>query len=460
MSIRLRLTLLYSGILALTLIAFSVTLYGIVARVTFLNAQNELVDEARRLADPRSPWGGRGREGAPRFASAETFAQRRGPDGSVIERSSNLGDTTLPLSAEGFQAVQGGRAWVESADIGGQTVLVYSQPMPGPGGRGGGILQVARGINTADGPLGALQRFLFGGTALATLLAFGAGWWLAGAALRPINRITQTAQAIGAERDFGRRVAYQGPNDELGRLATTFNSMLEQLQAAYHQTEQSLHAQRRFVADASHELRTPLTTIRGNLGLLQHDPPIAEDDRVAVVSDMVEETERLMRLVQGLLVLARADAGQTVHREPTLVKPVVEEAVRQAQVLATDRALAADPLPDVAVNANRDMLKQTLLILLDNAVQYTPPGGAVTIATTQANGHVSIAVHDTGPGIPPEALPQIFTRFYRGDAARSGNGAGLGLSIAKSLIEAYNGTLTVASQVGQGSTFTITLPAT
>jgi signal transduction histidine kinase len=136
---------------------------------------------------------------------------------------------------------------------------------------------------------------------------------LAGAALRPIQHITETAQAIGAERDFGRRVEYAGPRDEVNWLARTFNAMLGELQGAYRQMEDSLQAQRRFAADASHELRTPLTTIRGNLGLLQREPPIAPEDRVAAINDMVDETERLMRLVNSLLLLARADAHQPLR---------------------------------------------------------------------------------------------------------------------------------------------------
>ena len=474
MSIRLRLTLLYSSILALTLVIFSLALYTILRQVVYNSLANDLVEDARTLVDARTALEGRagssdshanpaarppwyGRRPAPRFGAPETFGQIINLDGSVVFASTNLEGVELPLSSQGWEAVKGGRAWREAVVVESQPLYIYSTPLISQG-RITSVVQVARPAVEQEGALGVLRGLLTLGTILATLTAFGVGWVLAGAALRPINRLTQTARAIGAERNFDRRVEHSGPNDELGRLATTFNQMLSELQTAFHQTQQSLLAQRRFVADASHELRTPLTTIRGNLGLLQRRPPINTDDREAVLSDSVEETERLMRLVQSLLTLARADAGQAVRTEPVAVQPTVEDVVRQTQRLAPDHRVTAESIPDLVVLAERDMLKQTLLILLDNAVKFTPVGGAITVSAVAQGPNVAITVRDTGIGIAPDALPHIFTRFYRTDTARTGDGAGLGLSIAQSLVEAYHGTISVASQVGQGSAFTISLP--
>jgi two-component system, OmpR family, sensor kinase len=241
-------------------------------------------------------------------------------------------------------------------------------------------------------------------------------------------------------------------------LATTFNQMLGALQAAYRRTEESLQAQRRFVADASHELRTPLTTIRGNLGLLERTPPISRADQQAVIADLVSESDRLIRLVNALLALARVDAGQTVRHEPVSIKPVLDDLYRQTQVLGTDKTIEYQPPPEVAVVANADNLKQILLILLDNALKYTPSGGTITLTTSATDRQVAIHVGDTGVGIAPDVVPHIFTRFYRADTSRTGDSAGLGLAIAKSLVEAHQGTITVESQPGQGSTFTVTLP--
>ncbi len=459
MSIRLRLTLLYSTILVSTLVLFSVTTYVTVSRILLDFQQNALVEEATQILAQgvftftviETPRG--------RIAVPETYVQVRTLDGEVADKSPNLGGFTLPLSDEGLQRLRSGEAksWTEAVSTGDGRLLVYSKPFRFPG-QSAGILQVARSLAEQDRALGALKWALTVGAGLATIAAFGIGWGLAGLSLRPINRITQTAQEIGAQRDFSRRVQYSGPSDEIGSLATTFNTMLTELQAAYRQVEQSLQAQQRFVADASHELRTPLTTIRGNVALLRRNPPISEEDRVAVLQDVAEEIERMIRLVNGLLLLARTDAGLPLRTEPVPVRPLVDEVCRQALVLADGRALSWDDQTSTAVLADRDALKQVLLILLDNAIKYTPEGGRITVTSASHDGQVAISVHDTGVGIDPAALPHIFERFYRGDASRSGQNTGLGLAIAKSLIEAQKGMITVQSEPGRGSVFTVVLP--
>lgn len=466
MSIRLRLTLLYSFILALTLVVFSLVLYTLQAQVLYNALSNELMEDARSLVDMRGQdvrgsgvrglWNGH--KGKPPFAGPAALGQMLTLDGTLVFASTDLEGIQLPLSEAGWDAVKGGRAWREAATVESEHLYIYSTPILFQG-RVTGVAQVARATTEQEASLAALRQLLIMGTILATLTAFGIGWAISGAALRPINRLTLTAQAIGAERDFGRRVEHTGPQDELGRLATTFNQMLSELQVAFHQIEHSLQTQRRFVADASHELRTPLTTIRGNLGLLQRDPPIITEDREAVLSDSVEETERLMRLVQGLLTLARADTGQALKTEPVAVQATIDDVVRQTQRMAPEHKVMADNVADLVVRAERDTLKQVLLILLDNAVKYTPVGGRITVSAEGTATTVVIRVRDTGVGIPASALPNIFTRFWRADSQRTGGGAGLGLSIAKSLVEAYHGSISVDSVVGQGSVFTVTLPA-
>jgi two-component system OmpR family sensor kinase len=290
------------------------------------------------------------------------------------------------------------------------------------------------------------------------VIAFAAGWILSGLVLRPVNRITQTAQAIGAERDLSRRVQYTGPNDEIGQLATTFNTMLTELQAAYRQQQQ-------FVADVSHELRTPLTTLRGNLALLRRQPSISSEDREDILGDMVDESDRLIRLVNDLLMLVRAGVGRQLRSEPIQVKPLVEEVARQTQLLDPGRIIACDSLPDVAVAGDQDALKQVLLILMDNALKHTT--GPITISTAVADAKgsrnpsdpsVAISIRDSGPGISPEVLCHLFERFYRGEDARETSGLGLGLPIAKALVEAQDGRLTIDSQVDRGSVVTVILP--
>lgn len=466
MSIRLRLTIWYSAILALTLIAFGFALYFTLSRVSLSVVKDALEIEARRLIDTKSVY-----VAADEFkvqytytfpgklAARETYVQTRTFDqgNARVTGKVNLGQATLPLSSTCEEAVRQGYSKAEVVEIDGQRLLVYNKPFA-PYGQVFGVVQVARTLADHDQALEQLRRLLLIGGSVVTVIAFGVGWMLAGVALRPIDRITQTAQAIGTERDFGRRVRHTGPLDEVGRLATTFNSMLSTLQAAYTQEAHALQAQRRFVADASHELRTPLTTIRGNIGLLQRDPPISPDDQIAVLTDMADESERMSRLVNDLLALARADAGRPLRSETVPVRPLIEELCRKAKLLAPQRPIICEPLPDVAVRGDVDAVKQGLLILLDNALKFTPPTGRIDLITIPGDDQVAISVRDTGPGIPTDQLPHIFERFYRGDTARSGGGAGLGLAIAKSLVEAQRGTISVESSPGVGSTFTITLP--
>ena len=492
MSIRLRLTLLYSVILALTLASFSGMLYGWQWRSVRSREEGLLANAARRMAGvrrlgdqeagerwpeerwPEERWPEE--RGLPpvlpfpeelpnrEFGAWTMYVQIIDLEGEPVLRSENLGEAVLPLSDAGQNAVRNGDPWVESAVVEDEHLLIHSEPVITEG-QVIEAVQIARSLTDQDQYLNTLGRNLLAGSGIVTVGAFGIGWLLSGLVLRPIHRITQTAQAIGAERDLSRRVQYTGPNDEVGQLATTFNAMLAELQAAYHQVEQALQQQRQFVADVSHELRTPLTTLRGNLGLLRREPSISTEDREDILDDMVGESDRLIRLVSDLLTLARAEARRLLQSEPIEVKPLIEDVGRQARLLDPGRTITCDGLLDVAVLGDQDALKQVLLILMDNALKHTAGPVTVTTATTDpkdsrnpSGPNVAISIQDAGPGITPEALPRIFERFYRGEEARVKSGVGLGLPIAKALVEAQNGTLTIESQVGQGSIATITLP--
>ena len=467
MSIRLRLTLLYSAILALTLFGFSAILYGSQSQSLLTQEKQRLAEMASRIAERRLPtkrqfddlkfpWPPKD-ENAPDhiFGMPLTYTQLLSLEGEVVDRSENLEEVVLPLSDAGWQAVQSGESWVETASVEGERLLIYSTPVIAED-QITEVVQVARSLADQDQYLSTLRRNLLISSGVAILIAFGAGWILSGLVLRPVNRITQTAQAIGAERNLGRRVQYTGPHDEVGRLAMTFNAMLAELQTAYQQLEQALEMQRRFVADVSHELRTPLTTLHGNVELLRRQPPISAGDRTEVLSDMASESQRLIRLVNDLLTLARADARRRLPSEPVRIKPIIEEVCRQAKSLDPARTITCEPLLDMAVLGEADALKQVLLILLDNALKHTD--ATITVTTQAIDQRVAVSVHDTGPGIEPEMLPHIFERFYRGKTTRGESGTGLGLAIAKALVEAQNGAIAVESQVGQGSIFTVTLP--
>jgi len=478
MSIRLRLTLLYSVILALTLVLFSATLYAIQSQSTLNDHKRDLAATADRmargLAMARFGQGipERGPDAGAPDAPADASGQPTGQgfrlrdtvrylyaDGTVAEFPINDQEMTLPLDSAGLQALQQGQAWSEIARVEGVRWLVYNQPVI-RGGQVIGIVQVARSLADRDRSLEALAGTLAIGSLVTILAAFGIGWVLAGFTLRPIHRITQTAQDIGAERDLSKRVEYVGPNDEVGQLAATFNTMLVRLEEAYQEVAHSLEMQRGFVADVSHELRTPLTTIRGNLGLLSRDRPVSAEERSDIMNDMVDESDRLIRLVNNLLTLARADAGRHMQREPVEVKPLIEDVCAQACLLAPkgtpERAIVCDNLSEATVNADRDALRQVLLILLDNAIKHA--AGPISVTSDVRDCQVTITVRDAGPGINAETKAHIFDRFYRGCAARQSPGFGLGLPIAKALVDAQDGTITVESQVGQGSEFRVSLP--
>jgi signal transduction histidine kinase len=468
LSIRLRLTLLYTAILALTVIAFSAVVYATQEQSAFAGIKADLERQASffvssggkpepRPFEPRGDIGSAAtRSSLPSGTLPGRWTQTRSLTGEVTGQTLDLSGVTLPLSDAGMAAVRDGAGWYETVTVQEEPLLIYSQQYSRADGATG-IVQTAFPVGQPQLYLATLRLLLLGGSSLAILAALGLGWALAGAALRPIQRITQTAQAIGAERNFSRRVAHRGPTDEVGQLARTFNAMLTELESGYHQLEDALSSQRRFVADASHELRTPLTTVRGNIELLHREPQVAAEERAEILADTTEEVDRLIRLVNQLLALARADAGQTLRSDPIPVAALLQDVCRQARLLDARTEIRCEAPAETLVQADRDALKQVLLILLDNAVAHTPAGTPVTLAASVVEDRVILSVRDCGPGIAAEMLPHIFERFYRGETSRTGGGAGLGLAIAKELVEAQGGALTVESQAGQGSVFTVTM---
>lgn len=471
MSIRLRLTLLYTLILALTLVVFGAALYTIQAQ----DSLNALQRDLRRSGETLTRSLGMYLNPVPLMQSGpppprpqqtltgeQTFKDLREREiarvldiqGNFVASPPGGAEEALPLSAAGLQALQNRQEWWEDTTVTGEHLLIYNRPVI-VDDEVQYIAQVARPLTERDRALATLSRTLVVAGLLTIVAAFGIGWVLAGVTLRPIHHITRTAQAIGRESDFTRRVNYTGPNDEIGQLATTFNTMLSQLQEAYQRVSQALSLQRRFVADVSHELRTPLTTVRGNLALLRRDPPLPAEEQTDILTDLVEESDRLIRLVNNLLILARADAGHNLAREPIPLAPVVAEVCRQARHLDQQREIA-EAIPDVTVLGDRDALKQVLLILLDNALKHSQ--GTITITAEAVGTQVALRVRDHGPGIAPEVLEHVFDRFYRGPVDATIPGFGLGLSIAKSLVESLEGTIGIESQPGSGCTVQVRLP--
>jgi len=295
---------------------------------------------------------------------------------------------------------------------------------------------------------------LLGGGVLGILLAGTIGWLIARRRLRPIEEISETAQAIALSRGFSRRLKERGTRDEVGRLTATFNEMLDSLEEAYS-------AQRRFVADASHELRSPLTSIRSNIEILQRTLDAPAEDRAEALADVASEVDRLNKLTSELLLLARADAGRGMEMSRVALHDLVRDVHKQLQPSVKGVTFELGPIQQAEVQGNHSWLKQLLLILADNALKYTPNGGSVRVELERESDTAVLKVQDSGIGIPQSDLPHIFDRFYRADKARARNesGAGLGLSIAQWITREHSGEIEVHSEVGQGTTIAVRVPA-
>jgi two-component system, OmpR family, sensor kinase len=291
--------------------------------------------------------------------------------------------------------------------------------------------------------------FVLALVAVATGAAGGSA--IAGSALRPIARMSETAAEIARSRDFSRRVRVEGDDeDELVQLGITFDEMLASLQDAYQQ-------QQRFVGDVSHELRTPLTTIRGNAELLAAGEMHPAEQQLAIVQ-IRRETERLSRLVDELLVLARADSVEAFAARSVQLDEVLMETFADLQVVA-GRRLHVNSIDAVTVNGERDRLKQLVLVLLDNALRYAPTG-TVDVSIADDGTEAVLRVEDDGIGIALSEVPHVFERFYRGEAARrlDASGSGLGLPIARWIVERHGGQIRIESRSSHGTLVTVRLP--
>lgn len=319
----------------------------------------------------------------------------------------------------------------------------------------GRVLVAAAPLGPIDDSVRLFGRLMLLMAVLGTGLSFGLGWLLASRALRPVTAIRETATAIARSRELSRRVAVPHHADELSRLATTFNLMLGSL-------EEADAAQQRFVSDASHELRAPLTAVQANLELLRRHPQMPADERAQAVEEAFAEATRMTRLVADLLALARADAGLPLRRTDMELDRTVLDVLNEARHLTRGQSLGVGSLEPVSMSGDPYRIHQLLLILLDNAIRYTPATGHVIVDLHQHAGRATITIRDSGLGIPPDALPHVFERFYRGDRARvrDPGGTGLGLSIARWIAEQHGGTLKLESELGRGTVALIELPVT
>jgi two-component system, OmpR family, sensor histidine kinase MprB len=381
------------------------------------------------------------RAGGPaRFAQLVTPAgavKRVGPD----ELRLPVNSTTRRLAAHA------GPSQLSDVHVGGTHLRVLTAHVPRLG-----ALQLARPLNGIDHVLDRL-RLILAGVALAGIaLAAALGYWAARRVMAPVDRLTGAAEQVAATDDLSLRVG-GGGEGEVGRLARSFDGMLERLEGSRAALDASVGAQRQLVADASHELRTPVTSLRTNIELLlEHGEDLDVGERRRILDDVREQVAELGALVTDVVELAR---GDRLGAEPEDVRldRLVAEAIERAHRHAPDIEVVAD-LEPVAVEALPDRLARAVNNLLDNAVQHSPPGGRVEV---ELRGGV-LRVRDHGDGLPAADLPHVFDRFYRGANARDRHGSGLGLAIVRQVAEAHGGVVAVTNAPGGGAAFTLRLP--
>jgi heavy metal sensor kinase len=321
-----------------------------------------------------------------------------------------------------------------------------------------GVVQAYEKLSYINTQLRQLTRAMLWICPFALIFVAGIGAFLTGRALRPVRDFTLAAQKITA-KSMGERLPVQG-NDEFSELALTFNGTLNRLQDAYCRLEESLEQQRRLTADASHELRTPLTVIKAHTSL-SLTTPRTKEQYLNTIRAVDQAADIMARIVQDLLLLARADAGQLmVEHEPVSVEDLIESSVQTAKALEGAPISINKIDPELIVQGDAHLLMRVALNVLSNAKRHTPEGGQIGVRVNADAANISIVVADTGEGIAPEHLSHIGERFYRVDTARerTRGGTGLGLAICKTIISAHNGSLNIESELGKGTTVTIKLP--
>lgn len=472
MNIRWRLTLWYTLILFLILIFFSILVYLGLSYSLFVVIDDHLQREAAQVIGELEFEREDGEEAE---EHEEEGDHRAGlelayiPEEGVLWRI--LDDQGRPLIDPGYFTNASFYPAVHYEDrvsftnlllADGTPVRVYTAPFVIEQ-QGRGIVQIGESYRHIQEVQGQLIFLLALSIPFVVLITSAGGWFLASNALAPIDRMTRAANQISAA-DLSQRLNFNLPDDEVGRLAATFDQMLDRL-------EDGFERQKQFIADASHELRTPLTILKGDVEVALNRPRTAEAYRETL--EMVNQTtDRLVDLVEELFLLARADNRQiSLALEPVNMAELLEAELNRLKpyALRKEISLQLDLSEPLLVKADPAKLARLFLNLIENGIKYSQAGATVTVSGARQGNQISICVADTGPGIPAEHLPHLFDRFYRVDQARTRNlsgatesnsnsGAGLGLSIAQWLAQLHGGRIEVASSVGRGTVFTVWLP--
>jgi two-component system sensor histidine kinase MprB len=462
MSFRRRITLLAAAAVAVAVLLASALTYLLVAHQLRGQVDAQLRDRAHgvhhiasRLESlPQGPrlFPGTGLHNpfgslSPRPNQVRGYQQLVSSSGRVLVRSGSA-RVTLPVDARARSlATHGGSSFFGDARVDGIHLRILTEAV-----RPGLAVQFAQPLTEADHLLSRLRLILvllvLGGSAFAALL----GRLVAGAVVMPVGRLTRAAEHVARTQDLSGRIEEEGRADEIGRLAVSFNAMLDALERSMGALDASVHAQRQLVADASHELRTPVTSLRTNIEILQQADDLDAGVRAQLFTEIVEQIEELTLLVNDLIDLARGEEP-AAETEDVRLDVVVAEAVERAHRHAPERALETELAPTVLAGVPA-RLGRAVNNLIDNAVKYSPPGRAVEIRL--AGGELT--VRDHGPGISAEDLPHIFDRFYRGAEARGRPGSGLGLAIVRQVVEQHGGSIIAEAAPGGGTAMRVRLP--
>lgn len=461
-NIRFKLTLWYIVILGIILSSFSTFLYFTLSRSLYKGIDVKIKSIAEVIGssstNPYSQYSfsniDRVLEDSFGWKPVTKFIQVLDESGRIGRKSDNLKRFQLPVSIRALRNASQGKATFETIKAMGEYPLRMVTVPVIQRRHIVNIVQVATSLEGVEDALNTLLLILWITVPSALVVASLGGLFLANKALNPVDEITRTARMI-TSKSLDQRIKLKKANDEIGRLAETFNDMISRLGRSFKQIRQ-------FSADASHELRTPLTILKGEIEVgLRKRRRLGEYRKI--LNSNLEEVDHMTQIVDDLLFLSKADMGEVhLQKQPINLTELTSEIHAQARMIAMakDITVRLDNDSNVLVMGDRLRLRQLLLNLVDNGVKYTPDGGEVTISLERDDGRIKLRVMDNGIGIAPDNQTHIFDRFFRVDKARSreAGGSGLGLSICKWIVEAHGGEISVESDLGKGSTFTVTLP--
>lgn len=476
MTIRLRITMLCTGILSACLLLFGLSLYFFLRTYIFndfehsLKAQTNQVKQNIQYTIEVNPGGWDVSIELDRFDTFRTgmYLQIYNVLSGTMTKTMNLRNVDLPVRLDTVDENKEG--YYDIAKVGNVPFLIYNEPLLFNGSMVG-ILQAAYNISVIDMFFSILRNVLIILSLFVILTSCLLGWIFSKNALKPVYSLIRATEQIQNSDDLKTRIN-ESRSDEIGLLSKTINAMLQRIQTIYEELNKLYIAQRRFVADASHELRTPLTTINGNAQFIQkiwsHVESGEEVDSegltmsMEALNDIADEGNRMARLVNDLLTLARADVGVQIIKKHIEIKPVVDTVLRKARLMNKPVELRVgnlEVLEKVQVVGDADYLQQVLFIILENAFKFTFEG-YIEVDSALMKDDVSIMIRDTGIGMDDNEIPHIFERFYRADSSRGQTeGTGLGLSIAKWILDEHKATVEIISNKGKGTTFIIRLPS-